>query len=55
MTPDINFESLLYCPFSIRENSINREHDPDINFYQDISFPDITVPLMILRTIFNVS
>ena len=37
MTPDINFESLLYNPFSIHESSINSEHDPDINFYQDIS------------------
>ena len=32
MTPDINFESLSYNPFSIHESSINSEHDPDINF-----------------------
>ena len=37
MTPDINFESLSYNPFSIWENSINSEHYPDINFYQDSS------------------
>ena len=37
MTPDINFESLSYYPFSIHESSINSQHDPDINFYQDIS------------------
>ena len=37
MTPDINFESLSYNPFSIHKSSINSEHDPDINFYQDIS------------------
>ena len=37
MTPDINFESLSYNPFSIHESSINSEHDPDINSYQDIS------------------
>ena len=37
MTPDINFESLSYSPFSIHENSINSEHDTDIDFYQDIS------------------
>ena len=37
MTPDINFESLSYNPFSIHESSINSKHDPDINFYQDIS------------------
>ena len=33
MTPDINFESLLYSPFSLHENSINSEHDPDIKLY----------------------
>ena len=39
MTPNINFESLLYNPFrkSIHESSINSEHHPDINFHQDIS------------------
>ena len=37
MIPDINFESFSYNPFSIQESSINCEHDPDINFYQDIS------------------
>ena len=37
MTPDINFEYLSYNLFSIHESSINSEHDPDINFYQDIS------------------
>ena len=37
MTPDLNFESLSYNPFSIHESSINSEHDPDLNFYQDIS------------------
>ena len=36
MTPDINFESLSYNPFSIHESSISSEHDSDINFYQDI-------------------
>ena len=37
MAPDINFESLSYSPFSIHENSRINEHDPGINFYQDIS------------------
>ena len=37
MTPGINFESLSYNPFSIHESSINSEHDPEINFCQDIS------------------
>ena len=36
MTPDINFESLSYNLFSICESSINSEHDPYINFYQDV-------------------
>ena len=31
------FESLSYNPFSIHESSVNSEHEPDINFYQDIS------------------
>ena len=56
MTPDINFESLLYNPFSIHENSINTEHDSDINFYQDISSLETHYcTLMILIRIFNVS
>ena len=29
MTPDINFESSWYNPFSFHESSINSEHDPD--------------------------
>ena len=37
MTPDINFKSLSHNPFSIHESSINSEHDPGINFYQDLS------------------
>ena len=37
MTRDINLESLSHNTFSIHESSINRDHDPDINFYQDIS------------------
>ena len=41
MTPDINFESLSYSPFSIHENSINSEHDSEINIYQDISSLEI--------------
>ena len=38
MTPGINFESSPYNPFNIHESTINSEHNPDINFYQDISF-----------------
>ena len=35
--PGIHFDFLLYSLFSIQENSINSEYDPDINFYQDVS------------------
>ena len=58
MTPDINFESLLYNPFSIHESSINSEHDPDINFYQDISSLEThycSPNDFVLRTNFNLS
>ena len=37
MTPDINFESLSYRPFSNHENLINSKHGRDINFHQDFS------------------
>ena len=37
MTPYINFESLSYNRVTIRESSINNEHDPGSNIYQDIS------------------
>ena len=36
MTPDIYFESLSFNPFRIHESSINSEHHPKINFYQDV-------------------
>ena len=57
MTPDINFESLSYNPFGIHESSINSEHDPDILTFTKIFLllRHITVPLMVLRTIFKVS
>ena len=32
-----HFEPLLHNSFSFHKSSINSEHDPDINFYQDIS------------------
>ena len=37
MSPEINFESLSYNPSSIQVGTINSEHDPKINFYQNIS------------------
>ena len=36
MTPDINFESFLYNPFSIPKSLINSKHGPNINFSQNI-------------------
>ena len=52
MTPDINFESLSYSPFSIHENSINSENsDPDTLAFTKIFnlSGHITVPLTRLR------
>ena len=37
MTPDANFESMSYNPFTVNDNFFNSENDPDINFYSDIS------------------
>ena len=30
------FESLPFVPFSAKERFINNEHDPDVNFYNDV-------------------
>ena len=49
MTPGINFESLSYSTFSIHENSISREHDSDINFYQDIFFLETHYTLCVFQ------
>ena len=40
MTPDSNFESMSYNPFSVKDGFANSDNDPDINFYQDISSLD---------------
>ena len=40
MTPDINFESMLFNPFSTKECFVNNDHDPDVNFYDDVSMLD---------------
>ena len=37
MAPDANFESIFYNPFTVNDNFLNSESDPDINFYSDIS------------------
>ena len=31
----LNFECLLFDPFSLKENFMNYESDPDVNFYQN--------------------
>ena len=36
MAPNTYFESLTFVPFSIDESFINNEHDPDVNFYNDV-------------------
>ena len=41
MTPEPSFESLSYKPFSKDHNlTINAILDPDVNFFQSISFLD---------------
>ena len=30
-----NFECLSFDPFSLQENFVNNECDPDVNFYQN--------------------
>ena len=30
-----NFEFLSFDPFSLQENFMNEESDPDVNFYQN--------------------
>ena len=32
MTPDINFESMLFSPFSTKECFVDNDHDSDVNF-----------------------
>ena len=40
MTPDTNFESMFFNPFSTKERFVDNDHDPDVNFYHDISMLD---------------
>ena len=40
MTPDANFESISYNPFTLSNNFVNPEIDPDNIFYSDISSLD---------------
>ena len=40
MSPDINFESMFFNPFSTKECVIDNDHDPDFNFYHDVSVLD---------------
>ena len=37
MTPDINFESMFFNPFSTKECFVDNDHNPDVNFYHDVS------------------
>ena len=39
MSPAANFESILFNPFTVNDNFINSESDPDTNFYSNISPP----------------
>ena len=40
MTPDIDFESMFFNPFSTKECFVDNDHDPDVNFYHDVSMLD---------------
>ena len=41
MTPEPNFESLSYKPFSVNSNhAVHAKLDPDVNFFQNISSLD---------------
>ena len=40
MTPDINFESMFFNPFSTKECIVDNDHDPDVNFYHHVSMLD---------------
>ena len=37
MALDANFESMSYNSFTVNNNFVNSESDPDINFQSDIS------------------
>ena len=40
MTPDTNVESMLFNPFSMKECFLDNDHDPDVNFYREVSLLD---------------
>ena len=40
MTPDTNFESTFFNPFSTKGCFVYNDHDPNINFCHDISMLD---------------
>ena len=40
MTPDTNFESMFFNPFSTKECFVDNNNDPDVNFYYDVSLLD---------------
>ena len=40
MSPDINFESMFFNPFSTKECVVDNDHDPDFIFYHDVSVLD---------------
>ena len=37
MTPDTNFESMFFNSFSTRESLVDKDHDPNVISYHDIS------------------
>ena len=40
MSPDINFESVFFNPFSTKEGFVDNDHNPDVNFCHDVCMLD---------------
>ena len=40
IAPDTNFESMFFNPFATKEYFVDNYHDPDVNFYHDVSMLD---------------
>ena len=43
VTPETNFESIFFNPFSTKECFVDNNHDPDVNFYHDVSMLDTNI------------
>ena len=48
---DTNFESKFFSPFSTKKSFVDKDQDPDVNFYHDVSMFDVRCIVYILRLI----